>query len=96
MPVPFFYYSLKIYGNRITDLNPLSGITSVGEHLVVENADYLTNLEGLHNVTSVGEHLTISNNDELCQNLVQALIAQIGYANIGRIYVSSNKDCSTP
>src|SRR5690606_25277166 len=45
---------LTIQGANITDLTPLSNLTSVGGYLYIYNNSNLTNLDGLSNLTSVG------------------------------------------
>jgi hypothetical protein len=54
--------SLSISGPDITDLSPLSSVTSVGLTLGIVSNPVLTNLDGLAAVTSVGLTLIISDN----------------------------------
>src|SRR5690554_7141688 len=54
--------NLTIQGANITDLTPLSNLTSVGGYLVIYNNSNLTNLDGLSNLTSVGGYLDIYSN----------------------------------
>ncbi len=56
---------LIIDGSDITDLSPLSSITTVNGYLTINNNVNLTNLNGLHNIGSVAEYLSISNNSAL-------------------------------
>ena len=49
----------------IYDLSPLSGLSSVGGFLVIENNPSLPNLSGLNSLTSVGRWMFIENNDGL-------------------------------
>src|SRR5690606_15814510 len=53
---------LQISGSDITDLSPLSILTSVGGYLEISSNSNLTDLEGLSNLTSVGGFLYISSN----------------------------------
>ncbi|MDX1410247.1 MAG: hypothetical protein R3330_18985, partial [Saprospiraceae bacterium] len=55
---------LSIRGD-VTDLSPLSNITSVGTYLSVNNTTQLASLAGLEQITSVGTDLRISGNDLL-------------------------------
>ncbi len=59
---------LYISGADITDLTPLSSLTSVGGRLKINNDSTLQNLDGLSNITSVGNGLDVNNNSVL-QNL---------------------------
>src|SRR5690606_36136991 len=56
---------LTIQGANITDLTPLSNLTSVGGYLYIYNNSNLTNLDGLSNLTSVGGYLSIAYNSNL-------------------------------
>ena len=51
---------LRISGTDITSLNSLSGLTSVGGNLNIDNNHLLTDLDGLSGITSVGGELFIS------------------------------------
>src|SRR5690554_2184606 len=57
--------NLAIQGANITDLTPLSNLTSVGGYLWIYNNSNLTNLDGLSNLTSVGADLLILFNSSL-------------------------------
>src|SRR5690606_5725923 len=57
--------NLTIQGANITDLTPLSNLTSVGEYLFIYSNSNLTNLDGLSNLTSVGGYLLIGSNSNL-------------------------------
>src|SRR5690606_7427415 len=57
--------NLTIQGANITDLTPLSNLTSVGGYLRIYNNSNLINLDGLSNLTSVGGYLQISSNSSL-------------------------------
>src|SRR5690606_25832118 len=57
--------NLTIQGANITDLTPLSNLTSVGGFLRIYDNLSLTNLDGLSNLTSVGRFLDIFNNSNL-------------------------------
>jgi hypothetical protein len=54
--------TLSISGPDITDLNPLSSVTSVGGNLGIVFNPALTNVDGLAAVTSVGGLLQINGN----------------------------------
>src|SRR5690606_19456474 len=56
---------LSISGSTITDLSPLSNLTSIGGYLNIYNNSNLTNLDGLSNLTSIGGFLDIYNNSNL-------------------------------
>src|SRR5690606_28616504 len=56
---------LYISGNDITDLSPLSNLTSVGGNLYISSNSSLLNLNGLNNLTSVGGNLYIDSNSNL-------------------------------
>lgn len=74
---------LVIAGADITDLSPLSGITSVGGNLDITSNTALTSLVGLDNITSVGESLIIRDNNSLNNlNGLNALTAIGGYLQI--------------
>src|SRR5690606_15639211 len=57
--------NLTIQGANITDLTPLSNLTSVGGYLYIGSNSSLTNLDGLSNLTSVGGFLYIGSNSSL-------------------------------
>ncbi len=57
--------NLTISGADISDLTPLSTLTSVGGNLSIRNNALLTNLAGLDAVTSIGGRLSISSNNTL-------------------------------
>lgn len=57
--------SLYIKGNDITDLTPLSSLTSVGDDLEIGNNAALTTLDGLNNINSVGYNLVVIDNPVL-------------------------------
>src|SRR5690606_22305418 len=56
---------LYISGSTITDLSPLSNLTSVGGSLGIDSNSNLTNLNGLSNLTSVEGFLQILYNSSL-------------------------------
>ena len=77
---------LYISGADITDLTPLSSLTSVGGNLKINNDSTLQKLDGLTNITSVGGGLDVDDNSVL-QNLDSlSSITSIG----GFLYVYSN------
>jgi UDP-3-O-[3-hydroxymyristoyl] glucosamine N-acyltransferase len=57
--------NVQIYGDNITNLNGLVGVTSVGGDLFIESNDSLISIEGLGSVNSVGGDLYIGYNDAL-------------------------------
>ena len=57
--------NLRIDGNNIVDLIPLSTITSVGGDLYIYDNDVLTSLAGLDNIVSVSGSLNVSYNARL-------------------------------
>src|SRR5690606_35741362 len=57
--------NLTIQGANITDLTPLSNLTSVGGYLNIDYNSSLTNLDGLNNLTSIGGYLNIYYNSNL-------------------------------
>ncbi|MCK6694237.1 MAG: hypothetical protein L6Q97_19310, partial [Thermoanaerobaculia bacterium] len=50
-----------IAGSDITNLDGLSGITSIGGYLRIRNCPQLENIDGLNGLTSVGDELRITN-----------------------------------
>jgi hypothetical protein len=56
---------LLIIGPDITDLSPLSSVTSVGGNLFIRNNPMLTNLNGLGGITLVGAQVNILRNAAL-------------------------------
>lgn len=50
-----------IVGSDITNLDGLSGITSIGGYLRIRNCPLLENIDGLNGLTSVGDELRITN-----------------------------------
>ena len=57
--------TLTISGADITNLSGLSGLTSIGNNLIIEYNDALANFTGLENLTSVGGDLYIYGNADL-------------------------------
>ena len=49
----------------ITDLSPLSNLTTIVEDLDINGNDILTNVDGLNNITSIGGTLRFINNYEI-------------------------------
>ncbi len=56
---------LEIFRNRLTNLDELSGITSVTDSVFITYEPFLTNLDGLSNIESIGSFLNVSNNINL-------------------------------
>jgi len=71
---------LTISGPDITDLSPLSSVTSVGGDLFIQDNPVLTNLVGLGGITSVGEDLFIAGNPVLTNLDGLAGITSVGGA----------------
>ena len=69
---------LSISGPDITDLSPLSSVTSVGGDLDIQSNHALTNLDGLGGITSVGGFLTLLNNDALTNLDGLAAVTSVG------------------
>src|SRR5690606_24969062 len=80
--------NLTIQGANITDLTPLSNLTSVGEYLYIYNNSSLTNLDGLSNLTSVGGFLSIHNNLSLTNLNGLSNLTSVG----GYLRISSNSN----
>jgi len=77
--------SITISGT-ITDLTPLSGITSVTGNLKIFQSSSLTNLNGLGNITSVGGNLEIYDLGTLTNLAGLESLQSVG----GYIYIYSN------
>lgn len=80
------------YYGGITDLSPLSQLTSVGGNLWITNNNHdIFNLTGLENLNSVGGDLSIAGND--------GLPSLVGLENLstvnGQLNISSNNTLST-
>ncbi len=69
---------LYISGSTITDLSPLSNLTSIGGYLHIDSNSSLTNLDGLSNLTSIGGYLRIYNNSNLTNLDGLSNLTQIG------------------
>src|SRR5690606_37000947 len=83
--------SLKINGNDITDLSPLSNLTSVGGYLQINDNSNLTNLDGLSNLTSVGGNLFISANSSLTNLDGLSNLTSVGV----HLYINSNSNLTS-
>jgi len=57
--------NLRIEGPNITDLDGLSGLTSIGGDMLIFSNYALTNIDGLSNLTTIGGKLNIWHNLEL-------------------------------
>lgn len=57
--------NLTIYGENITNLNGLAGLTRIEGDLIITNNPLLTSLSGLNKVTYVGGVIDINNNNSL-------------------------------
>src|SRR5690606_28538142 len=73
-------------GSTITDLSPLSNLTSVGGYLNIGSNSNLTNLDGLSNLTSVGGNLFISANSSLTNLDGLSNLSSVGV----NLYIVSN------
>jgi hypothetical protein len=69
---------LRIIGDQITDLSPLSSVTSVGGNPYLAGNTILTNLTGLGGITSVGGHLDIIVNPSLTNLDGLAAVTSVG------------------
>ena len=82
---------LTIQGADITDLSPLSQLTSVGGRIVVSGCSNLTTLFGLQNITTIGGRLEILSNP-----LLSDMNGLSGLALIGdRLVISGNAALTT-
>ena len=70
----------------ISDLSPLSELTTIGTYLKVDHNDFLTSLIGLHNVNSVGGRIIIGFNQLLANLNGLNGVASVG----GRIRIENN------
>ncbi|MEZ4758081.1 MAG: T9SS type A sorting domain-containing protein [Flavobacteriales bacterium] len=66
------------FGGGITDLTPLSQITSVGGYLLVEFTIGLGSLDGLDNLASVGGYLKLNVNDNLSDITALSNLTTVG------------------
>ncbi len=57
--------NLRISGNDITNLNGLSGLTSIGGNFFILSCHNLSSLTGLNNVNSIGGDFILSDNESL-------------------------------
>src|SRR5690606_1932002 len=80
--------NLTIQGANITDLTPLSNLTSVGGYLNIGSNSSLNNLDGLSNLTSVGGHLYIYNNPNLTYLDGLSNLTSVG----GNLFIDSNSN----
>src|SRR5690554_1431309 len=80
--------NLTIKGANITDLTPLSNLTSVGGYLDIYNNSNLTNLDGLNNLTSVGGFLFIDSNSNLTNLDGLNNLTSVG----GYLFIDSNSN----
>lgn len=72
---------------KITNLNGLSVLTSIGEGLFVGDIDALTSLTGLHNLESIGGYLEIFLFDSLSDITALDKLEAIG----GGLYIDGNR-----
>ncbi len=69
---------LLLYGNgALTSLTGLDNVTRAGSMLWVVDNDALTSLDGLSALTEVADDLHVSDNAALCDDEVDALLAQL-------------------
>ena len=69
---------LLLYGNgALTSLTGLNSVTRAGSMLWVVDNDALTSLDGLSALTEVADDLHVSDNAALCDDEVDALLAQL-------------------
>lgn len=79
------------FAGGITDLSPLSQITSVGGYLLVEFTLGLETLDGLDNLTSVGGYVKLNSNDNLADITALSNLTTVG----GLLEVRLNPALST-
>src|SRR5690606_20292603 len=77
---------LTIQGANITDLTPLSNLTSVGGYFIIGSTSDLNNLDGFSNLTSVGRFLRIESNPNMTNLDGLSNLTSVG----GYSYISSN------
>lgn len=87
--------NLRIEGSGVTDLTPLSQLTSVGGGIYIGNTN-LTDLDGLHNITNVEHDVRIRNNPSLIDisglsGLNSDFLAWTGYG----LEITNNSQLST-
>jgi hypothetical protein len=71
-------FGLVIEGSDITDLSPLSSVTSVGLQLTIGPNALLTNLDGLAGITSVAVFLRVFDNPVLTNLNGLAAVTSVG------------------
>ena len=81
---------LIIEGETITDLSPLSGVTSVVEDIIIRNNPNLTSLIGISNITGTGASIQIINNPQL-----ENLEGLEGVTTLNDMLVVENNDALT-
>ncbi|MEZ4850899.1 MAG: T9SS type A sorting domain-containing protein [Bacteroidia bacterium] len=75
---------LTISGSDITDLTPLSNLTSIEGNLIINQNTILTSLSGLSGITSVGNVLTLYDNPVLPDvNGLSGLTSVGGVSSVG-------------
>ena len=77
--------SLTVSGADITDLTPLSNVTTVGWNLTIQNNPLLASLNGLDGINSVGFQFIIKNNP-----LLTAIDGFNNLTTLGRLQIESN------
>src|SRR5690606_16521293 len=80
--------NLTIQGANITDLTPLSNLTSIGGYLEIYHNSSLINLDELSNLTSVGGYLDIYDNSNLTNLDGLSNLTSLG----GHLYISNNSN----
>ena len=76
---------------RVTNLDGITSLTSVGGDLTIEYNAYLTTLEGLNSLTSVGGDLHIRENAALTTLNVFPSLTSVG----GELYIGNNDALTT-
>ncbi len=83
--------SLEITATALTDLNPLSQLSTVGGLLIIWNNPLLTDITGLTSLTAVGDSLLIWDNPLLCDSAVTSFINSCTVT--GSIHTDANSGC---
>ncbi len=84
--------NLYIFGNDITDLSPLLGLTKVTGHVEIKNNLVLKTLQGLNNLKEIGGSLSIYFNNVLATLNGLNNLAKVN-AGLGIFYNPSLSDC---
>jgi len=96
--------NFTINGADITDLSPLSGLTSISGYLEIYGCSILTNVDGLSTVSSVGSSLIIVSNSQLSDfcgfytlmngGFAGTYIVAVNLANPNQAQIIANGPCA--